>query len=264
MKIICLLKFVPDVNQFLYDYENNTLVRENVELVLNPDDKCALGLALKIKKSKPDTTVEVVTMAPLSIREYLKDIVRIKVDRAVLLSDTVYQGSDTYATSLILGKYLESASYDLILTGMHSLDGDTAHVPAQLAELLQIEHMSYVTAVSEESLNTQELLVTAEYEQQILELLLPLPVIVSISKESKYKLPFVRYEDLDLYVDEQITVLSNADLQLPCEKIGIAGSLTKVRKTYQPEFKKKENIVVQNDEAGIETVYQFLLEKGFL
>jgi Electron transfer flavoprotein, beta subunit len=264
MKIICLIKFVPDVNNFLYDYEKNVLVRENVDLILNPDDSCALAFALKLKKSKADVTVEVVTMAPMSIRGRLKDMIKIGVDRAVLISDKQYQGSDTYATSLIIGEYLKEQTYDLLLAGTHSLDGDTAHVPAQLAELLDLEYMSYVTGISQEGLEEGRIRFTTDYDQMISEFEAKLPMLLSISKESRYKLPFVRYKDLELEVDNQIFVLSNQDLQLCASEIGLQGALTKVEKTYRPEYKKKKNIVVQNDEIGIETVYQFLKEKGFL
>lgn len=50
LKLVCLVKMVPDMEHFTYDYEKNILVREHAKSVLNPADACALAAALKLKK----------------------------------------------------------------------------------------------------------------------------------------------------------------------------------------------------------------------
>nr|MBK5236951.1 electron transfer flavoprotein subunit beta/FixA family protein [Clostridium sp.] len=152
MKIICLVKFVPDVDNFTYDYEKNVLVRENMKLILNPEDGCALAFALRIKGKNTEAFVEIVSMGPQSTIPLIEDLLRINADKATLISDKLYVGSDTYVTSKIIAKYLRDKEYDFILTGSHSLDGDTAHIPAQLAEILQISQLSNIVKVYEESL----------------------------------------------------------------------------------------------------------------
>ena len=264
MKIICLVKFIPDVDNFIYDYENNILVRENVNLILNPDDACALAYALKLKKSRSDVTVEILTMAPIGIREHLKDLLRIRADRAVLISDPMYVGSDTYATSRVIARYLKSTQYDVILTGTHSLDGGTAHVPVQVAELLKLNHMSHIIRFDDHSLLAGTVEFESDLGSAIAKFKLELPAVLGVSRESKYKLPFVRYEDLNLDVDDKISVITNQELGFSEDEVGLAGSLTKVARTYQPQLKQKENITVGNDDAGIEVVYQFLKEGGYL
>lgn len=264
MKIVCLVKFIPDVNQFQYDYEKNILVRDYGKPVLNPDDACALGLALKLKKTDPHIQIEVVSMAPLSTAEYMKDLLRRRIDKAVLISDRVYIGSDTYSTSRILARYLEKSSFDLILTGSHTLDGDTAHVPTQVAELLGCEQMSNIISFDEESWKEGRIIFDVDWEDSYMEFELQFPAMLGISKDSKYKLPFVRYADLDLDVEDQLTVLTNEDLGFEPQEVGLQGSPTKVVKTYVKEMQKKEKVIVQNDEEGVEFVYQFLKERGFV
>ena len=73
MKIICLVKFTPDVDAFEYDYENNVLIRDNVKQIINPDDACALGFAIRLKKKYPEIQIEVVTMGPLSVKKNMED-----------------------------------------------------------------------------------------------------------------------------------------------------------------------------------------------
>lgn len=264
MKIICLVKFTPDVDAFEYDYENNVLIRENIKQIINPDDACALGFALKLKKTHPEITIEVVTMAPLSARKYMEDILRRHVDCGTILSDARFGGSDTQATSLILGAYLKQAEYDVILTGSQTLDGDTAHVPAQLAEFLGISQMSAITKIDEESFLRGVPLVEVDIEKYLDTYEMAFPAILSVRRESKYRLPFVRFDDLDLDVSDKLQIINNETLKLDADCIGLKGSATRVVKTYTQTYEQKERIVVQNDEAGIEAVYNFLKEKGYL
>ena len=264
MKIICLVKFTPDVDAFEYDYENNVLIRDNVKQIINPDDACALGFAIRLKKKHPELEIEVATMGPLSVKKNMEDILRRRIEKATLLSDSQFSGSDTLATSLILGTYLKQAEYDVILTGSQTLDGDTAHVPAQLAEYLGISHMSGITRIDEDTFLQGIPHVEVDTEKYIDTYAIPFPAILSIRKESKYKLPFVRYDDLELDVSDKLQIITNKELNTSAASIGIKGSATKVVKTYMQAYESKEKVVVQNDEEGIEFVYNFLKEKGYL
>lgn len=264
MKIVCLLKFTPDVDAFEYDYEKNVLLRENVKQIINPDDACALGFALNLKKKNPDIEIEVVTMAPLSVRNMMEDILRRRVDRGTILSDPAFGGSDTLATSLILGEYLKRTDYDVILSGTQTLDGDTAHVPSQLAEFLGIGQMSAIIKIDEPSFLNGRPLVEVDTENFVDTYQLTFPALLSVRRESKYKLPFVRYADLDLDVSDKLRILDNSILRIDPAHIGLKGSATQVVKTYTQTYEQKEKTVVQNNEEGIETVYRFLKENGYL
>lgn len=264
MKIVCLVKFIPDVDNFTYDYEKNVMVRENVKLILNPDDACALAFALKIKGKKPETVVEIVSMAPLSIIPQLEDLLRRNVDKATLISDKLFVGSDTYATSKIIARYLEGEKFDCILSGTHSLDGDTSHIPAQLAELLQISQMSNIVNIEENSFGRESVIALVDSEKSFSKYEIELPAILSVQKESKYKLPFVKFKDLELDVKGKLSVIGNKKLVFSEEEVGIEGSLTRVSRTYVKKLDKKEKVIVRIDEVGIEAVYQFLKAKGFV
>jgi len=264
LKIICLVKFIPDVDNFTYDYEKNVLVRENVKLILNPEDACALAFALRIKGKNPETFVEIVSMAPQSTISLIEDLLRLNVDKATLISDKLYVGSDTYVTSKIIAKYLREEEYDFILTGSHSLDGDTAHIPSQIADILQISQLSNIVKVYEESLENDSVIVVVDCEKNISKYEIALPCVLSIGKESKYKLPFVKYKNLELNVRGNISVLTNVELKFLPNEVGIEGSLTKVNRTFTKKLHKKEKVVVHNDEVGIEVVYKFLKDKGFV
>ena len=263
MKIVCLVKIIPDVEHFTYDYDKNILVRENKKSVVNPEDSCAVAAALRMKE-KCGAEVTVVSMGPVSNQKYLENFIRCGADRAVLISDEMFRGSDTYVTSRILAKGIELNGFDLVIGGTHSLDGDTGQVLPQVAELLDAEIMSHVTEIRRNEQADRGILAEAEDGKKKLTFSISLPAVIGISGESGYKLPYIRYDDWKKDLSDRLKVLTNRELCFGEGETGLAGSRTRVLRTYPKKFSDKEKRVVQNDEAGIEYVYQFLLEKGFL
>ncbi|CAH1059810.1 electron transfer flavoprotein subunit beta/FixA family protein [Paenibacillus pseudetheri] len=264
MRIICLVKFVPDVDSFVYDYESNVLVREKAKMIINPDDACALAFALALKASRSNVFIEVVTMGPRSVQPLMKDLLRRHVDRGTLITDKAFVGSDTYVTATILGRYLEKAEYDFILTGTNALDGDTAHVPLEVAEYLQLPQINGITRFNENSSFEESAEFEVAYDNVISTFEMDLPAVLSVSRVSIYKLPFVRFHDLNMDVDDRLNIVTNEELQFLSHEVGLRGSPTKVAKTFTKALEAKETKFVETDDEGIEIVYQFLNTKGFV
>jgi electron transfer flavoprotein beta subunit len=265
MNIICLVKFVPDTDNFVYDHERHLLLRENMDLILNPDDASALACALKLKQTRADVRIKVVTMAPRTVLDQLRDLVRLHVDRAVLISDRAYAGSDTYATAHIIARYIRETGFDLILSGTHSLDGGTAHIPPQLAVLLgDIPQVSEVYQVDELAGDGKSVIVETEDEDRMYTWQVELPAVISMTRNIAYKLPFVRYADLDLDVDNQIRIITNEELGLKQDETGIGGSLTRVVRTWAQTVPYKEKVVLTGGDDGAEAVYRFLADHNFV
>lgn len=263
VRIICLVKIIPDVKNLVYDYEKNILVRENRKSIINPDDVCAVAAALCLKEML-GADVSVLSMEPESNRTYLEDLIRRGVDRAYLITDPLFRGSDTYVTSKILVRSIKEKKYDLIFAGVHSWDRDTAHVPAQIAEFLNITFMSYVTKIEKDNFKDGEVILETAFEDIRNIFAVQIPAIFGISSESKYKLPFVKYENRKKDVSSLIQIETNNELNFSKEEVGLRGSKTKVVKMYPKKLNEQKKMIVKTDEAGINYVYEFLKEKGFL
>lgn len=262
MKIICLVKFVPDTDQYEYDYETDKINREKSKLILNPDDKNALAWALQQKKQDATHFIEVVSMGPQKIEKEMKDFIRLGIDQATLISDRQFAGSDSLATSLILAKYLQMQEYDLILTGTHTLDGGTGHIGPQVAELLELNQFSNLQKVID--YQKEFSIVEAKQESKTLTLKIQNPCVLGFTSQMNLRLGFVRYENIDKNVDDQFSLVTNETLNIPKAKIGRQGSPTKVRKNIIAKKEKSIRKVVAADDAGVETVIKFLQEKGYL
>lgn len=264
MHIICMVKFVPDIDGFSYDYEQNKLQRDNVRMILNPDDACAIAFALRVKERNPAASIEVITMAPLSVEPHMRDLLRLHIDAGTIITDPAFAGSDTYATSTILAKFLEGKSYDCILSGTRSLDGATSHIPAQVAESLEIDQMQDVTSVDIEQFNREWAVFQVEDETNICTYEMAMPGIIGLTRDSGYKLPYIAYEDFSRDVSSKLSLVSNQELQCPVLNIGSAGSLTQVVETFTKRQQKRNRKIVHSDKNGIEFVYTFLQKRGYV
>ena len=107
MNIIVGIKEVPGRTEIKIDRESHTLIREGVESILNPFDRYALEAAAKIKDKNPDTSITVISMGPLQTETAIRECLAIAADQAYLVTDKVFGGSDTYATSYILSQAIK-------------------------------------------------------------------------------------------------------------------------------------------------------------
>jgi len=264
MNIVCLFKFIPDMDDFKYDSERNVLIREKMNQILNPEDALAVAFALSVKKFYPSTMIDVVTMGPKNVAPKLEELLRLGVDQATLITDNAIIGSDTYATSRVLATHIKTKHSDLILTGTHTMDGDTSHVPAQVAQWLDLPHLSNILSINLNSLDAHRLELSADHDHEIVTYALTLPAVVSLQKEAPYKLPYVRYDDLNKAVSDRLSCVSCADLGLDPKDVGFDGSKTKVVKTFAKPVIRQDRIEVTTDDQGIQIVHDFLKDKGFL
>jgi electron transfer flavoprotein alpha subunit len=158
---IVLVKQVPDVSNIpedAWDREKGTLRRAMLDSVLNPLDLQALTFAHRITEASPGSRTIYLSMGPPQAAETLVDCVSRAPGDAILLTDRAFAGADTVATAYSLACAIRRIEHEtlggsrdyVVVTGMQSVDGDTAQVPPQVAEELGIEHIAYAQALETE------------------------------------------------------------------------------------------------------------------
>ena len=156
MNYIVLVKQVPDIKNIpneAWDWEKGTLKRGLLENVCNELDKQALAFAVGMK-DKEGGQIMALTMGPPFAEEVLRYAMSLGADAGVLLTDRKLGGADTAATAYPLAQAIRKIEKELfsgdtnymIISGMQSVDGDTAQVPAQIAEELGIVQIAYATS----------------------------------------------------------------------------------------------------------------------
>ena len=151
LRMIVTVKQVPDTHNVTGEAmkEDGTVNRAALPTIFNPEDLNALEEALKIKE-RTGGHVTCISMGPPNAVEVLKECLYRGADDAVLISDRRFAGADTLATSYALKCAIEQAGeYDLILCGRQAIDGDTAQVGPQIAEKLDINQLTCISAVTE-------------------------------------------------------------------------------------------------------------------
>ena len=116
MKIVVCVKQVPDTTEVRLDPVTNTLIRDGVPSIINPDDKAGIEAALRIKE-EVGGTVTIVSMGPPQADVALREALAMGADDAILISDRAFGGADTWATSSTIAAALKKLDYDLIITG---------------------------------------------------------------------------------------------------------------------------------------------------
>lgn len=266
MKIVVTIKQVPEANKVAVNLKTGTLIREGVESILNPFCEYALDMAVELKNQNPDLKVEitVITMGPPQAKYALLRCLELGADRAYLLSDRAFAGSDVWATALALkeGILKKIEDFDLILTGKQAIDGDTAQVPAELAENLGIPHIYYGFDIK---FDNKKINVKKETEKgyQVIEVRLPALVTISKGPSSIRRLPSMM--EIVEARKKPLEIISAKSLNIDGNKIGLNGSFTQVIKIFSPPNKDAGEVIDGSDSIiAARKLFMFLKKKKIL
>lgn len=244
MNIVVCIKQVPDVNDIKWTKENN-LDRINMLSKINPHDEWALDCAINIKNKINDTQVTAISMGPDKAGEVLNLALAKGADRAILLSDKAFSGSDTLATAKILScaikKYIENPT--LILTGHLAVDGDTAQVPVSMAQLLGVIDVVSIDEIINVDKNMA--IVSQRFKNEVNIIEVKHPSLLAINAPAKNKI-IPKIEDYVRAQNRGIEVYNLEDLGLNKTQVGIIGSPTMVWRAFRPEINKKTEEIKEN------------------
>lgn len=240
LKIIVCVKQVPDMTNAKLDRKANTIIREGVTSIINPYDIHAVEEGLRIREKKGGSVIALSMGIPGAVR-ILKQIIAMGADRGILLTDRVFAGADTLATSYTLSKAIEKIrDFDIILCGKQTVDGDTAQVGPGLAEKLGVSHVTNVVEIMQ--LEEKYIICRRVVEKGWEIIKLPLPAVITVEKEINTP-RFPNIKGIRNVKTPRIDVWCVDDIDIDCERIGLKGSPTKVVKTFIPESKIAAEVV---------------------
>jgi electron transfer flavoprotein beta subunit len=249
MRILVFAKQVPDTTEVKVDPVKGTLIRDGVKSIMNPEDKNALEAALQLK-DKFGAKVTVITMGPPTAEAILRESYAIGADEAVLITDPLYAGADTWVTSMILARTAQIIGFDLILTGRQAIDGDTAQVGIEIAEHIGIPVIAYATDIT---LKDNTVVVTRELDNTYEVISTKLPCLITCTKDLN-KPRYMRISNIFGCFDKPITILNNSILKFDKNEVGLVGSPTKVKKTFTKGPKVQGTIFNGTPEEGVEVI----------
>lgn len=237
MNIIVCIKQVPETTEVRINPQTNTLIREGVKAIINPFDMYAIEEAVRLKE-RFGGKVSVITMGPPQADQALREAISLGADEGYLVCDRAFAGSDTWATSYTLaGAIKKLGGFDLIICGKQASDGDTAQVGPGISTHLNIPQVTYVKKIEEVDpalaykgwvMRVERML---EEGYEIIQT--PLPALLTVVKEiNEPRIPSLK--GLMRAKSAKITILTQKELGLDPQQIGLCGSPTQVVKIFTP------------------------------
>lgn len=238
MHIVVCLKQVPDSAQIRVHPVTNTIMRQGVPTIINPYDLFALEEALRLRDAVGGE-VTVLTMGPPMAEESLRKALTFGADRAVLLTDRCFAGSDTLATSFALAQALKKIGETfgkppIVFTGKQTIDGDTAQVGPGIAKRLGLNQLTYVAKIAELDPAAGTIVVERRAEGGVQVLSAKLPVLITML-EGVNEIRRGSLADAFRASSAPIVTWSAADAGITeLGKCGLRGSPTIVKKVFAP------------------------------
>ena len=286
LKIVVLAKQVPDTRNVGKDAmtPEGTVNRAALPAIFNPDDLNALEQALRLKEDNPGSTVEVLTMGPHRAGEIIRQGLYRGADGGYLLTDRLFAGADTLATSYALATAIRKiGKVDIVIGGRQAIDGDTAQVGPQVAQKLGLNQVTYAEKILK--VEGGKATIERHIDGGIETVEAPLPLVITVNGSAapcrpenaklvmKYKYAKCPSEQVEgdpraaLYEERpylNLTQWSVADVNGDPDQCGLAGSPTKVKTVQNIVFQAKESKTLSSSDADIESLVKELLSEKLI
>ena len=286
LKIVVLAKQVPDTRNVGKDAmkADGTINRAALPAIFNPEDLNALEQALRLKEQHPGSTIGLLTMGPPRAGEIIRQGLYRGADTGWLLTDRLFAGADTLATSYALATAIKKiGDVDIVIGGRQAIDGDTAQVGPQVAQKLGLNQVTYAEEILkvENGKATVRRLIDGGVET----VEAPLPVVITVNGSAapcrpanaklvmKYKrttCPMERTGEEPwsaLYEQRPYLTLNQwsvADVDGDPQQCGLSGSPTKVKTVQNIVFQAKESKTLTSSDADVESMIKELLDEKII
>jgi electron transfer flavoprotein alpha/beta subunit len=268
LDLIVCLKSVPDPSKSVestIDLKTGIVQRQTdrpgIGRVISPLDRNALEQAFLLKDAH-GARVTVLSMDGMDAAEVLKETIAMGADQAILLTGRALAGADTLATARTLRAAIDKlGKFDLVLCGAWSYHGNTGQVGPQLAELLGIPHVSYVTELA--LLNGHCIRVRSERDGCFTRYKLPMPALITVNEgintpRQATMMGIIRARD------KQVLSWGIEELGLLAEQVGLTGSPTRVTGVRVLPTRRSGKILGEKPESAVTELVDVLRAAGLI
>ena len=254
MKIVVLVKHVPDATGDRRFAEDGTVDRSAGDGLLSELDEYAVEQALRIADEADDVEVVALTMGPDDAADAIKRALQMGASAGIHVNDEALHGSDALGTSTILAAAIRKAGPDLVICGMSSTDGSMGVVPAMVAERL-----GWPAATLGATLELDDQVVRVRRDTDVASLTVeaPLPAIVSVTDQSgEARYPSMR--GILAAKKKPVETWDLADLGVAPSSVGLDAAWTRVLQTSPRPPKEAGRVVPDDDGGGVKALVNFL------
>ena len=264
MHIVVCIKQVPDSAQIRVHPVTNTIMRQGVPSIINPYDLFALEEALRLR-DKHGGEVTVLTMGPPMAEDALRKALTLGANRAVLLTDRYFAGSDTLATTYALSTAISRIGTlygmpDIVFTGKQTIDGDTAQVGPGVAKRLGLTQLTYVSEIESIDVKQRAIVVARRSEGGVQRLASRLPVLITVM-EGINEVRRGTMSDALRAARASVEKWSAAEAGIPeLTKCGLRGSPTIVKQVYAPTARAEKATLLPTIDRSFSELAEDLIQ----
>ncbi len=260
LNIVVPVKQVPDTTEVRIDPATNSLIREGIPSIVNPEDMNAVEAAICLRELHGGT-VTALTMGPPQAEEALEEILAMGVDKGILLSDRAFAGSDTLITAFTISRaIMKIKKFDLILCGRQAIDGDTAQVGPQIASFLDLPQVTYAEDII---FDNDSFVIERGLEDCTEWVKLKFPALVTVT--SGINRPrYPRLYNIENACDgSRISRWDLNDLKIPQSMLGLNASPTMVKEIFEPDRSRKGEIITGSEKEMAGVLIEKLKDMNF-
>jgi len=267
MHIVVCIKQVPDSTQIRVHPVTNTIMRQGVPSVINPYDLFALEEAFRLR-DRYGGEVTVLTMGPVMAEDALRKALTLGADRAILLTDRYFAGSDTLATTYALATAISRIGTlygvpNIVFTGKQTIDGDTAQVGPGVAKRLGLTQLTYVSEIESVDIKGGAITVARRSEGGVQRLSSRLPALVTVM-EGINELRRGTMADALRAARATIERWSAKDAGIQeLTKCGLKGSPTIVKHVYAPSARAEKAELVPTEGQSFGELAEAVMQQIF-
>lgn len=263
MRIAVCVKQVPDTSEVKVDPKTGTLIRDGVPSVINPFDQFAVEEAVRLRDAaEGGGEVVAISMGPPQAKSVLIHSLALGADKGVLLSDRAFAGADTWVTAYTLAMAIKKlGEFDLVLCGQQAVDGDTAQVGPEIAQMLGIPQITYVEKVD---LEGNKVVAKKQVDEGYEVIEAKMPVLLAFMTPSDFVPTNPPFSKITKAQKKPCETWTNAELGANPERLGLKGSFTQVVRVYSPPKRDKALMLTGTPEDIAKQLADIMGKEGFL
>ena len=261
MNIAVCMKQVVDLEQIRIKPETREPVLEGLPVKFGDFDKNALEAAIQIKESLDTAKVTVIAGGSAKLKDTVKEALAMGADEAILLIDPAFEGADSAGSAHLLATALiKLDDVGLVLLGEGSDDEYSGQIPARLAELLELPHLTYVRQLA--FLDGRSVRVEQDFEDEIEVVEVNLPVVIAVTSElNEPRLPSLTA--ILRAAKKPVHVWTSVELNLSSQVVGASAAQVEILSNLAPQQTRK-GLIYEDMEEGIAEIIKALHHEGVL
>ena len=248
MKFLVLIKEIVNVDSV--DIDSKQYLPKDFDqddVIMNPNDKNAIEAAL-ILKEKYGGTVGVLCIGSENALNALREAIAMGADEAarVNISDLGYL-NPLAKSKIIVNAIKKMGQYDIIFTGMNSIDYGQAQIPVLVATGLELPHLTYATDISIGADN-KSVISNRYVEAGTVKVKVSIPCVVSVATTAN-KPRYTSVKRILVAKKTPIPIMTLTDLSIKVEDLASYGGLELLEVEHP---KQRETEVFKIEEEDLE------------